>query len=216
MYSLLIDTYIKTPEEQLEIFNAANNPEKYGFLKQKKDWFEKWVVNTHATKQERLIVTVITEGVLFSGSFAAIFWIKSRNKTPGLCTSNEFISRDENSHAEEACDIYELIPNHLRLPTDHVHNMFTEAVNVETEFMEHSLPVAMINMDAAKMIQYIKFTADCWLYKLKYPKLYNTENPFTFMITLGMESKTNFFERRVTNYSKVNPISTKFELNNDF
>jgi ribonucleotide reductase beta subunit family protein with ferritin-like domain len=216
MYSVLIDTYIKDPIERHNIFNAANDPEKYGFLKQKKDWFETWVTNKDATKQERLIVTVITEGVLFSGSFAAIFWIKSRGKTPGLCTSNEFISRDENCHAQEACDIYNMIPEHLRIPTEHTHKMFHDAVEIESEFMSKSLPVSMIGMNAQQMIQHIKFTADLWLDQLNYPKLYNVHTPFSFMVTLGMESKTNFFEKRVTNYSKSSQISHNFELNDDF
>jgi ribonucleotide reductase beta subunit family protein with ferritin-like domain len=216
MYSLMIDAYIKSPEEQIEIFNAANNTEKYGFLKHKKDWVESWIQNKDATKLERLIASVITEGVLFSGSFAAIFWFKQSNRLPALTISNQLISRDENIHAQEVCDVYKLVPNHLRLPKEHVYKIFNEAVNIETKFMTKSLPVSLIGMNSDKMIQYIKFVADYWLFQLEYPVLFKAENPFPFMVTLGMESKTNFFERRVTDYNKVIETKTNFVLDDAF
>lgn len=216
MYSLTIDTYIKTQEEKNEIFRAALNTEKYSFLKRKTDWIQAWIQNKDVSKLERMIASVNTEGVLFSGSFAAIFWFKKSNKLPGLSASNEYISRDENNHAQEVCDIYNLIPEHLRLPKERVYQIFKEAVDIEVEFMTNSLPVAMIGMDSTKMIEYIKFVADYWLFQLNYPVLFNSKNPFSFMITLGMDGKTNFFERRVTDYTKVIETTNDFKLDDDF
>jgi ribonucleoside-diphosphate reductase beta chain len=150
---------------------------------------------------QRLLAFVCVEGIFFSGSFCAIYWLKSKGLMPGLATSNDFISKDEGLHTEFAIELYKMLDN--RLDEKVVFDIFKEAVDIEKEFITESLPVSLLGMNSNLMIQYIEFVADRWLVMLGYNKIYNSENPFGFMEMISISSKTNFFENRETNYSRA-------------
>jgi len=195
-YSLLIDQYVKDKDEQMKYFRAIDT---IPAIKKKADWAIQWIdsVEDYAT---RLLAFACVEGIFFSGSFCAIYWIKKRGLLPGLTFSNELISRDEGLHTEFAVAMYHKMNN--RLSQEEVHNIVGEAVTSETEFITEALPVSLIGMNARDMTQYIQFVADRLLLQLGYPKLYNAGNPFDFMDLISLEGKTNFFEKKVSEYSK--------------
>jgi|UniRef100_A0A6C0BED9 ribonucleoside-diphosphate reductase beta chain len=198
-YALMLDTYVKDPQEKHELFNAMNT---LSWVKQKADWALKWVNNETAPFALRLLAFAIVEGVLFSGSFCAIYWLKERGLMPGLTTFNEFISKDESLHAEFAVLMYSLLKN--KLPSDCVYDIFKEAVDIEKEFITKSLPCDLLGMNSVLMIQYIEFVADRLLVQLGYEKMYHSKNPFPFMDRICLDLKENFFESRVQSYAKAN------------
>jgi ribonucleoside-diphosphate reductase beta chain len=163
----------------------------------------------------RLIGFAIVEGIFFSGSFCAIYWIKKRGLMPGLTFSNELISRDEATHCEHAILLYSMIKN--RVDKNVIHEIFKEAIEIEKEFITESIPCAMIGMNAELMKQYIEFVSDRLLVQLGYEKIWNTENPFDFMEMISLNGKTNFFERRVSDYAKSSIAieSTNFDISYD-
>merc|ERR1719300_1183780 len=214
MYSLLIDTYIKDPSEKDILFNAIEN---IPAVKEKAQWALNWI--NKATYAERVVAFASVEGIFFSGSFAAIFWLKKRGLMPGLTFSNELISRDEGLHTDFAC----LMFRHLvdKPSQERVYEIVCNAVEIEIEFLTEALPVALIGMNSLLMIQYIKFVADRLLRELNCEKVYNVENPFDFMENISLEGKTNFFEKRVGEYQKMGVMNTneeqsKFCLDADF
>jgi ribonucleoside-diphosphate reductase beta chain len=197
VYSLLIDTYIKDNQEKSRLFNAIDT---IPAVKKKADWALRWIDN--GTFVERLIAFAAVEGIFFSGSFCSIFWLKKRGLMPGLTFSNELISRDEGKHCEFACLLYN---NHIvnKLTEDNIKEIICSAVEIEKEFVSDSLPVSLIGMNAKLMTQYIEYVADFWLVQLGCSKVYNSENPFDFMEMISLEGKTNFFEKRVGEYTKA-------------
>ena len=210
-YSLLIDTYIKDDEEKDYLFNAIENVPS---VKKKGDWALKWIESDSFA--ERLIAFAAVEGIFFSGSFCSIFWLKKRGLMPGLAFSNELISRDEGLHCEFACLLHnKYIIN--KVSQERITEIITEAVEIEKEFVTDSLPVSLIGMNAKLMSQYIEFVADYWLTELGCKKVYNSENPFDFMDMLSLQNKGNFFEKRISEYSKASDRSIDFEsLDDDF
>jgi len=214
VYSLQIDNIIRDPDEKQKALNALNN---YPCIKKKADWAYKWIESRDSFAQ-RLIAFAIVEGVFFSGAFCSIFWLKKRNLMPGLCDSNELIARDEGMHTSFACLLYTMINEKLDEKT--VHQMFTEAYDIENEFICESLPCSMLGMNSTLMAQYIKFVSDRLLLQLGYAKLWNETNPFDFMESISMEGKTNFFESRPTQYQKASVLNTgrdnSFVITDDF
>jgi ribonucleoside-diphosphate reductase beta chain len=198
-YSLLIDTYFKDPKEKSEALDAINN---MPCIKDKADWCFKWIDDNDSSFSQRLIAFALVEGVFFSGAFCSIFWLKERGLMPGLSFSNELISRDEAMHVEFAVLLYSKIEN--RLSQEKVHEIVKEAVNVEKKFINESIPCSMLGMNSELMSLYIEFVADRLLTQLNYDKIWNSSNPFPFMERISIESKTNFFESRVSQYSKAN------------
>lgn len=196
MYSLLIDTYVKDGAEKHRLFNAI---ETVPCVTKKAEWALRWIEN--GSFAERLVAFAAVEGIFFSGSFCSIFWLKKRGLMPGLATSNEFISRDEGLHCDFACLLYGMLKN--KLTQQQVYDMITNAVSIEQEFITDALPVDLIGMNAKLMRQYIEFVADRLLNSLGYPKFYNSANPFDFMEAISLEGKTNFFEKRVSEYTKA-------------
>ena len=194
VYSLQIDNIIRDIEEKNKLLNAI---EHFPCVQKKSDWAIKWIKSDTSFAQ-RLIAFAIVEGIFFSGSFCAIFWIKKKNLMPGLCDSNELISRDEGMHTDFACLLYKKINSKLDFKT--VRGMFEEAVDTETEFICKSLPCSLIGMNSNLMTQYIQFVADRLLTTLGYPKIWNVDNPFDFMESISMQGVTNFFESRPTQY----------------
>ena len=197
MYSLLIDTYIKDPTEKDFLFNALQNLE---CVSKKGNWAMRWIENA-PTFAHRLIAFAAVEGIFFSGSFCSIFWLKKRGLMPGLTFSNELISRDEGLHCDFACMLYQMLEN--KLDPQEVQDIITEAVEFEKEFVTDALPVSLIGMNAAMMSQYIEFCADRLLESLGNSPVYKTENPFDWMEMISLQGKTNFFEKRVGEYSKA-------------
>jgi ribonucleoside-diphosphate reductase beta chain len=188
----------KIPQETIELFRTlqANNSLPEEQLRQL-DYFTK----QRPSFAQRLLAFVCVEGLFFSGSFCAIYWLKQRGLMPGLATANEFIARDENLHATFAVELYKMLDNKLSPRT--VHNIFKEAVAIEKEFITQSLPVSLLGMNSALMSEYIEYVADRWLSMLDYPKIYDTPNPFGFMEMISVNTKENFFETRVSQYQKA-------------
>ncbi len=212
-YSMLINTYIIDKEERNKIFNSLEN---LPYVAKKAAWACKWIENKEVNFATRLIAFAIVEGVFFSGSFCAIYWLKNRNLMPGLSYSNELISRDEGMHCLFAIMLYEMITN--KVHQDIVHHIFKEAVEIEKEFITESIPCAMIGMNSDLMKQYIEFVSDRLLVQLGYEKIWNSENPFDFMELISLRPKSNFFEVRVGEYTKANIAhnSNSFEVSDDF
>jgi len=211
-YSLLIDTYIKDKNEKNNIFNSIENIPS---VTKKAKWAYKWIQNTDVSFATRLIAFSIVEGIFFSGSFCAIYWIKKRGLMPGLTFSNELISKDEGMHCEFATALYSMIKN--RVDQDVVYQIFKEAVDIEKEFITDSIPCAMIGMNADLMKQYIEFVSDRLLVQLGYDKLWKVDNCFEWMELISMIPKANFFEIRNSQYNKSNIAceNTNFAISND-
>lgn len=202
MYSLLLETYIKDSKEKDFLFKAIEN---IPCVSKKAKWALNWIQSSR-TFAERLVAFACVEGIFFSGSFCAIFWLKKRGLMPGLTFSNELISRDEGLHCDFACLLYSLLLN--KLQAQKVLEILLEAVEIETEFVCDALPCALIGMNATLMSQYIKFVADHLLASLGYQKHYNVENPFDWMEFISLQGKANFFERRVGDYQKASVMSS--------
>lgn len=210
MYSLLIDTYIQDSTEKNRLFNAI---ETLDSVKKKAQWALRWIESPNFA--ERLIAFAAVEGIFFSGSFCSIFWLKKRGLMPGLATSNEFISRDEGLHCEFACHLYKYhIKN--KLTEERIREIICDAVTIEKEFITMALPVELIGMNSKLMSQYIEFVADHWLSVLGCSKVYNVENPFAFMDFISLQGKTNFFEKRVSEYKKTELNTSNFVIDEDF
>ncbi|EGR27014.1 ribonucleoside-diphosphate reductase small chain, putative [Ichthyophthirius multifiliis] len=213
-YSLLIDTYIKDDNEKEFLFKACLN---IPVINKKAQWALKWI-NNNDNFASRLVAFAAIEGIFFSGSFCAIFWLKKRSLMPGLTFSNELISRDEGLHTDFACLLYSMMQN--KLAKEEVNVIIAEAVEIEKEFISEALPVELIGMNSNMMKEYLEFVADRLLYSLGYPKLFNSKNPFEWMDMICIQGKTNFFEKRVGEYQKSGVMSSKedkvFRLNADF
>lgn len=213
MYSILIDTYIKDSQEKTKLFQATQN---YPCISKKFNWAQKWLNDKVSNFPTRLVAFALVEGLFFSSSFAAIYWIKKRGLMPGLTFSNELISRDEALHTEFAILLYSKIENRLSEST--LYDIVTEAVDIEKEFITESIPCRMIGMNSNLMCQYIEFVADRLCLQLGYNKLYNSQNPFDFMELISVESKVNFFERTNSEYALANKTISDdvFEFKSDF
>ncbi|KIY97028.1 ribonucleoside-diphosphate reductase subunit M2 [Monoraphidium neglectum] len=216
MYSLLLESYIKDPVEKDRLFHAISTVPA---VKKKADWAIKWITSSDDFS-ERLVAYAAVEGIFFSGSFCAIFWLKKRGLMPGLTFSNELISRDEGLHTDFGCLLYGMLNN--KIPNSRVLEIVTEAVAIEIEFITEALPVDLIGMNGKLMAQYIEFVADRLLVALGCEKQYHSANPFDWMELISLNGKTNFFEKRVGEYQKNGPMSGlegklhNFQLDADF
>jgi len=218
-YSLLIDTYIDDEKEKDHLFKAL---ETVPSVQKKGDWAMKWLSRKRGSFAERLVAFAAVEGIFFSGSFCAIFWLKKRGLMPGLTFSNELISRDEGLHCDFACLLHNKL---LRGAGENViRRIIAEAVDIEIEFVTKALPVNLIGMNADLMTQYIQFVADRLLTQLNCSKIYNVGNPFPWMEMISMQGKTNFFEKRVAEYQKagvmdsasLGSVQQRFSVDEDF
>ncbi|XP_077218968.1 ribonucleotide reductase 2A [Tasmannia lanceolata] len=218
MYSLLLETFIKDTKEKHRLFNAIDN---IPCVARKAKWALDWIQSS-TSFAERLVAFSCVEGIFFSGSFCAIFWLKKRGLMPGLTFSNELISRDEGLHCDFACLLYSLLRKPLN--SQRVNEIVHDAVEIETEFVCDALPCALIGMNSNLMSQYIKFVADRLLVSLGCERKYNVENPFDWMEFISLQGKANFFERRVGDYQKASVMSSLqdgaqnyvFKLDEDF
>ena len=216
-YSLLIDTYIKDNKEKTHLLNAINT---IPCIKKKAEWAIKWIQDSEASFAKRIVAFACVEGIFFSGAFCSIFWLKERGLMPGLCLSNEFISRDESLHTEFAVLLYSMLKEKLSQET--IHEIIQECVVIEDEFINDSIPCNMLGMNSTLMTQYIKFVADRLVVQLGYEKIYHVQNPFHFMDRIGLSQKTNFFEGRESSYARANVGDTdvqnvhKFSIDEEF
>ena len=195
-YSLLIDTYIKDDGEKKTLFEAIDN---FPCIKKKADWAIKWINDKRSSFAARLVAFACVEGIFFSGSFCSIYWLKKRGLMPGLTFSNELISRDEGMHTDLAVMLFHKL--NKKLNKQKIKEIVKEAVEIEKEFICDALPCRLIGMNSKLMSQYIEFVADRLLVQLGCTKEYKSENPFDFMEMISLEGKTNFFEKRVSDYS---------------
>ena len=196
-YSLLIDTYVKDEKEKDKLFNAI---ETFPAIKKKAEWALKWIESDSFA--ERLIAFAAVEGIFFSGAFCSIFWLKKRGLLPGLTFSNELISRDEGMHCDYAVHLHN---HHIinKVPKERIREIIVDALNIEREFITESLPASLIGMNAKLMTQYLEFVTDRLLGEFHCENEYNSSNPFDFMEMISLEGKTNFFEKRVSEYQKA-------------
>jgi len=195
-YSLLIDTLVKEEREKTKLFEAINN---FPCIKKKADWSIKWINDKRSSFATRLIAFACVEGIFFSGSFCSIYWLKKRGLMPGLTFSNELISRDEGMHTDFAVLLFSKLEKKPKRAK--ILDILKDAVEIEKEFICEALPCKLIGMNSKLMSQYIEFVADRLLVQLGYTKHYKTANPFDFMEMISFEGKTNFFEKRVGDYS---------------
>jgi ribonucleoside-diphosphate reductase beta chain len=214
-YSLLIDTYVKDEEEKDMLFNAID---RFPAIMEKAEWALKWIESPSFA--ERLIAFAAVEGIFFSGAFCSIFWLKKRGLMPGLTFSNELISRDEGVHCDFAVHLHN---NHLvnKVPPKRIKEILVNALDIERMFVTESLPVSLIGMNAKLMTQYLEFVTDRLLVELGCKKEFNTSNPFDFMDMISLQGKTNFFEKRVSEYQKAGVLNKeeekdKFSFDADF
>lgn len=208
-YSLMVDTLIKDKEEKNKIYNAIEN---FPAIKKKAEWALKWIDNDDVSFSERIFAFACVEGVFFSGSFCAIYWLKKQGLMPGLCFANELISRDEGMHTDFAILVYKTFLKDtyeekngnkidLTLSQEKVNRIIKEVVDIEEEFIINAIPCRLIGMNEELMREYIKYIADRLLTQFGFDKLWNIENPFDWMDSISVKGKTNFFEKRVSEYN---------------
>jgi len=211
VYSLLIETFVTDSARKTELFNAVDT---IPCIAKKAKWALNWI-DTSQPFAARLVAFAVVEGIFFSGSFCAIFWLKSRGlMVKALGTSNELIARDEGLHTDFAVLLYSMLEN--KLDEVDVIEIITSAVLIEEEFITESLPCRLIGMNQILMKQYIRYVADRLLIQLGYDAYYKESNPFDFMTLASLDGKTNFFEKRVTEYTVSNSDTTEFKMDDDF
>ena len=209
-YSLLIDTYVKDKDEQNRLFGAIDT---IPCIRKKADWALKWI-DSQDNFAKRLVAFAAVEGIFFSGAFCAIYWLKKRGLMPGLTFSNELISRDEGLHTLFAVALYHTLSE--KLTDAEIREILTEAVAIEEEFITEALPCSLIGMNAKLMKQYIQFVADRLLVQLGCEKVYRVGNPFDFMELISLEGKTNFFEKKVSEYSRPTENAESIRFDEEF
>jgi len=208
-YSLLIDTYVRDKERKYELFNAIDN---FPCIRKKAEWAQKYI-HCSCPFETRLVAFACVEGIFFSGAFCSVFWLKKRGLMPGLCFSNELISRDEALHCEFAILLYSKLL--VKMKPKLFEKLLREAVEIELEFICDALPCRLIGMNADSMKEYVKFVADRLSVQMGYDKLYNAHNPFSWMELISVEQKVNFFEAKVSQYSMADK-SGSFSLDENF
>jgi len=213
VYSILIETYIKDKEEKYKLFNAIDN---FPCIKKKSEWAQKWIHDKNSNFASRLVAFACVEGIFFSGAFCSIYWLKKRGLMPGLTFSNELISRDEALHCEFAVLLYSKLSE--KIDKNRIYEIIKEAVDIEIEFICDALPCKLIGMNSELMTQYIKFVADRLVVQLGCKKIYGVENCFPWMEMISLQGKTNFFEKRVSDYALATKSgkSEAFDITDDF
>ena len=209
-YSKLIDKYIKSSSEKKQLFEAIQT---IPCIENKGKWAMKWF-NKDRSFAERLFAFACVEGIFFSGSFCAIFWLKKRGLLPGLCFSNELISRDEGLHLEFAIELFKMLKHKPNKSI--IEEIVKDAVSIEKNFIIDALPCSLIGMNSEKMSEYIEYVADRLLKQSGHDKIWGTKNPFDFMENISLDGKTNFFEKRVCDYGKIDEDSTSIEFDEEF
>lgn len=208
VYSLLIDTYVTDPDEKSMLFRAIDT---LPTVTEKAQWAIRWIDSSQSFG-ERLLAFAVVEGIFFSSSFCAIYWLKERNLLPGLTFANELIARDEGVHTDFAVHIYN---NHImnKIPESRIIELVRSGVEIEEAFVRQAVPVRLIGMNADLMVQYVQFVADRLVKDLGIPAIYGVDNPFPFMDKISVQNKSNFFETRVGAYAKTGSGVSREEMN---
>ena len=211
-YSIMLDNLVKDSDERRYLFNSIKTVDSIRTIS---DWAIKWI-ESDLSFAHRVVAFCVVEGVLFSGAFASIFWLKKyksqgRLFLQGLVKSNEFISRDEGQHVEFGVEIYKLLKN--RLTSEEVYGIIEEGVDICKTFYTDALPVRLLGISHESMMEYIQYVSDRLLVELGYEKKYRVTNPFSFMETIGMSGKTNFFESRPTEYQSAHVLGQSEDKN---
>jgi ribonucleotide reductase beta subunit family protein with ferritin-like domain len=211
-YSLMLDNLVKDSQEKLFLLDSIKTVDS---IKNIGDWAMKWI-NSDLPFSYRVVAFCVVEGVFFSGAFASIFWLKrfksnGRLFLSGLIKSNEFIARDEGQHVQFGVEVYKLLRN--KLTSQQVYKIIDEGVNISRTFYSDALPVRLLGINEDSMMDYIMYVSDRLLVELGYEKKYNKKNPFAFMETIGMQSKTNFFESRPTEYQSAHVLGNNENKN---
>jgi ribonucleoside-diphosphate reductase beta chain len=197
MYAIMLDNVERDSVAKDRLINAIHH---VPCIREKAQWCKSWI-DSDKSFAHRLVAFAIVEGVFFSASFCAIYWIREKNIMNALTKSNELISRDEGMHTDFACLLYNnYIPKHTRLGSAEVEHILKEAVTIESDFISKSIPCSLVGIKTETMLEYIKYVADNLLLKLKYEPIFNAENPFDFMEKISLCKKTNFFDKRVSAY----------------
>ena len=205
-YSILLDTYIRDESHRNNLLCAIQT---VPVIHDKAQWAIDWIQNQTAPFAQRILAFSFVEGIFFSGSFCAIYWLKNRKYIlPGLAFSNELIAKDEGIHTEFAIKLYHLCQNKLK--PEIVYKMIDGAVSIEKRFIMDALPCSLIGMNAELMGTYIEYVADRLLVQLGYEKRWNAQNPFDFMEMISLRPKSNFFEVRVGEYKKAEVEQVKW------
>lgn len=211
-YSIMLDNLVQNTEERMMLFNSIKTVDS---IKNISDWAFKWI-DSDLPFAFRVVAFCVVEGVFFSGAFASIFWLKrfksnGRLFLSGLIKSNEFIARDEGQHVQFGVEIYRLLKN--KLTSQQIYKIIEEGVEISRKFYADALPVRLLGINEDSMMDYIMYVSDRLLVELGYEKKYNKQNPFAFMETIGMQSKTNFFESRPTEYQSAHVLGDKENKN---
>lgn len=196
-YGLLLNTYIQDQDTKQELFKAIQTIKS---VRDKAEWAMRYMDRSKSFAV-RLLAFACVEGLLFSGSFCAIYYLKKRGLMDGLCSSNEYIARDEAMHTRFAVMLFNKLKH--RPSQQLVHELVADAVRHEQSFITESLPCDLIGMNSRLMSRYIEYVADRLLKQLEYETLFNVENPFDWMEAISLDGKSNFFERRNTAYGRV-------------
>lgn len=210
-YSLLIDTFIKDRAEQNQMFNSIAEIET---VRKKAQWAMDWI--NHPSFAHRLVAFACVEGLAFSSTFAGIFWFRSRNKMEGLCEANELIMKDENSHYSFATYLYNnYLKEEYKLPKEDIIKIVLDCYEVEKTFVNESMPEGLQGISKKDMLGYVKYVADTILIGFEIEPQFSTSNPLDYMARIALPRKTNFFEKRNTEYTRVEVPKTKEDMFTD-
>jgi ribonucleoside-diphosphate reductase subunit M2 len=219
VYANMLINIIESTEEREKLVFAFKNIES---IKSMIDWGCEWIDSDRRIAFS-LVAFVIFEGLLFSGAFAAIYWLKKiigESKMKGLIQSNNFIAKDEGMHTNFGCIMYSFVKH--RLSKEEFELLMMEGVTISKKFVEDAIRVDMIGMNVSLMHTYLEYVADRLCVCMGYEKLFNVAIPdvFQHMDTIGFLNKDNFFERRPTEYQKSynskNKADWKFKVLNEY
>lgn len=197
-YSLQIETIIRDPiKRQLLLDSVKTIP----VVAKMAEWIKDTASSTESIGR-RLLRMVAVEGIFFIGAFCAIYWIGEFGLMKGLVQANELIQRDETLHTLFALHLYSILNPQHKLSDEEIHELMRDAMVIANQFISEAIPNNMPSMNRELMRQYLECQVDGILTILEVPILYGSANPFGFMEKLNMTNKTNFFERRVTEYRK--------------
>lgn len=212
IYAIKIETLVPDSDRRKELFDSITT---MPVINKKAIWCRKWIESDY-TIAHKILAFAIVEGIFFSSAFAIIFWFKTKpnNIMPGLTVANEFISRDEALHVKLAASVYELLKNKLK--PEVVRAIVEEAVEIESEFVRESLRNRLLGINSDLMIQYVKYVADTLMVQLGYEKIYNCSIGLEYMAMIGLPGKSNFFERRNSEYASSKSNPKKIEELEDF
>ena len=205
-YAMILDTLVNGEEELERLENMFKTDDSFIELK---EWCEEYMDRKHSFAS-RILAFGCFEGIIFSGAFCGIYWFKPRGLMPGVTFSNELISKDEGMHSDFGCMLYNLLEHPLSY--EEAMTVILESVKVAIVFITRIVPCNLLGINPALMTQYLKFITNRFFRCLKHHKGHlepfpGVQNPFSWMEMISLQGKTNFFERRVGEYSNAAMVS---------